>query len=117
MAKKGADLIIIAHASPRGTSDDKYNSWKRHLTARAYDNGVYLIANNQCGLNKKGVYFPGISLLISPAGKIVKKSLEDREGITFFELSKKEISDVKDHRMKNFLKYRRDQFYSKLFHE
>jgi N-carbamoylputrescine amidase len=66
MAKKGAELIIIPHASPRGTSKEKFESWKRHLPARAYDNGLYVIAFNQCGLNKKNLYFPGVSFVVNP---------------------------------------------------
>ena len=58
MALSGADIIFIPHASPRGTPEEKYRSWLRHLTARAFDNGVYIAACNQAGDNGAGMSFP-----------------------------------------------------------
>ncbi|MGM0418859.1 MAG: nitrilase-related carbon-nitrogen hydrolase [Thermodesulfobacteriota bacterium] len=111
MARQGADIIIVPHASPRGSSEDKLNSWKRHLVARAYDNGLYVLAVNQCGKNSKNLFFPGISLLISPSGLTQEVCLCQEESLFYFKLSKSKIEEVKKHRMKNFLKYRRDDFY------
>jgi predicted amidohydrolase len=47
MALKKTDIIFIPHASPRGSSRKKYDSWMRHLSARAFDNGLYIAACNQ----------------------------------------------------------------------
>lgn len=115
MALKGADIIIIPHASPRGSSKDKLNSWARHLSARAYDNGTYLMAVNQCGKNNRNLFFPGVAVLFSPSGNISKSYLTQNEELFIFKLEKIEINDVKTHRMKNFLNYRRHQFYKNLF--
>ncbi|MGE4518063.1 MAG: nitrilase-related carbon-nitrogen hydrolase [Desulfobacteraceae bacterium] len=115
MAKKGAELIIIPHASPRGTPQEKFESWKRHLPARAYDNGLYVMALNQCGQNKKNLYFPGVSFLVNPSGKVEKVFLEENEMLACFELDKSKISEVKNHRMKNFFQYRRGDFYKDNF--
>ena len=49
MAVDGADILFMPHASPRGTSDEKFNSWMRHLRARAFDNGLFIVACNQTG--------------------------------------------------------------------
>jgi len=49
MALMGADIIFIPHASPRGDPQGKLNSWLRHLRARAFDNGVFIVACNQVG--------------------------------------------------------------------
>lgn len=111
MAKKGADFIIIPHASPRGSSKDKLESWKRHLTARAFDNSIYVLANNQCGLNSKNIFFPGVNLLISPLGKLISQDLCEEEKISVFSLEKKELDLVQGHRMSHFLRYRRNDFY------
>jgi N-carbamoylputrescine amidase len=111
MARQGADIIIVPHASPRGSSEDKLNSWKRHLVARAYDNGLYVLAVNQCGKNSKNLFFPGISLLISPSGLSREVCLCEEESLFCFKLGKIKIEEVKKHRMKNFLQYRRDDFY------
>ena len=56
MALDGADVVFIPHASPsRGqTARDKHQSWMRHLTARAYDNGLFIVACNQTGDNQNG---------------------------------------------------------------
>jgi len=51
MAVDGADIIFMPHASPRGTPQEKSNSWMRHLTARAFDNGIFIVACNQSGEN------------------------------------------------------------------
>lgn len=111
MTKKGADLIIIPHASPRGTSQEKYESWKRHLLARAFDNSLYIIALNQCGKNSNGLFFPGISMAVDPSGKVEDKFFCEKESLHVFNLSKDKIDDVRNHRMKHFFKYRRDSFY------
>ena len=73
MATDGADVIFMPHASPRGTPAEKFNSWMRHLPARAFDNGVYVVACNQTGNNQGGLNFPGLSVILDPAGRVIKK--------------------------------------------
>ncbi len=107
MALKKADLIIIPHASPRGTPQEKYNSWLRHLRARAFDNGLYIAALNQTGDNGKELFFPGICLLIGPDGNIIYKSIDDSEGIHIITIEKNFLRSVRSHPMKYFLPNRR----------
>ena len=76
MALKGADVIFMPHASPRGTPVEKFTSWCRHLTARAYDNGLFIVACNQSGTNEQGLSFPGVALVIDPGGEILAKRLD-----------------------------------------
>ncbi|MCP3898885.1 MAG: amidohydrolase, partial [Desulfobacteraceae bacterium] len=111
MAIKGADLIMIPHASPRGTSLEKYQSWMRHLTARAFDNGVFIAACNQTGENGLGLSFPGVAVIIGPDGKIISKYLETKEGLLISKLPGKQLEDIHSHRMKYFLPNRRDDLY------
>lgn len=111
MALKGADIIFIPHASPRGTSREKFDSWSRHLTARAFDNSVYVAACNQTGDNSCGLSFPGISLLISPDGNIVHKSLEPGEGLHMVSLKKSALDHIRSHKMRYFLPNRRDDLF------
>ena len=73
MAINGADVLFLPHASPRGTPAEKFNSWMRHLTARAFDNGLFVVACNQTGENQKGLCFPGIAVVIGPDGEVIKK--------------------------------------------
>jgi predicted amidohydrolase len=111
MSVKGADLIMIPHASPRGTSIEKYDSWMRHLTARAFDNGVFIAACNQIGENGIGLSFPGVAVVIGPDGKVISNYLENKEGLLIAKLSCKKQKNIHDHRMKYFLPNRRDDLY------
>lgn len=112
MAAKGADLIFIPHASPRGTATDKYKSWMRHLPARAYDNGLFVAACNQIGKNKKGLTFPGLALLINPSGEVIKKHLADNESMMVADLKAEDLDWVRHHKMRYFLPNRRSALYT-----
>jgi predicted amidohydrolase len=107
MAIKRADIIFIPHASPRGTSKEKYHSWLRHLRARAFDNGLYIAALNQTGTNGTGLTFPGLCLLIGPDGNIMYKSLEDKEAVHIININKQVLNEFRSHKMKYFLPNRR----------
>ena len=111
MAVKGADLIMIPHASPRGTSEEKYRSWMRHLKARAFDNGVFIAACNQTGKNGYGLSFPGVALVIGPDGKVISKYTENKEGLLVSKLSARFLNNIRNHKMKYFLPNKRDDIY------
>ena len=114
MAINGADIIFMPHASPRGTPDEKFKSWMRHLPARAYDNSLFVIACNQTGDNGKGLNFPGIAMIIGPSGEILSKNLSGKEGIMVYDLKANELNRVRNHRMRFFLPNRRPELYSNL---
>lgn len=111
MAMAGADIIFIPHASPRNTPDLKYQSWIRHLPARASDNGVFVIACNQNGENTDGLQFPGIALIIGPDGNIMQKDLNGKEGLVIADLKSKDLWAVRGHRMRYFFPNRRPDLY------
>ncbi|MBW2569549.1 MAG: nitrilase [Deltaproteobacteria bacterium] len=111
MAVSGAELIFIPHASPRATPDKKFKSWMRHLVARAYDNSLFVIACNQTGENGKGLAFPGISVVIGPSGKIIKKRISGREGIMVVDLKADDLASVRNNRMHFFLPNTRADLY------
>ncbi|UCD89228.1 MAG: nitrilase [Desulfobacterales bacterium] len=111
MANQGADLIFIPHASPRGTPEEKYQSWMRHLPARAYDNGLFIVACNQIGKNNKGLNFPGLALLINPSGEVIQKKLSRNEGMMVADLKAKDLDWVRNHKMRYFLPNRRPELY------
>ena len=111
MAIKGADLIFIPHASPRGTPQEKYRSWMRHLVARAFDNGLFVVACNQIGENEKGLHFPGISMVIGPSGNVIEKNLSHSESLMITDLKSEALNQVREHRMRYFLPYRRPGLY------
>ncbi|WP_027360299.1 nitrilase-related carbon-nitrogen hydrolase [Desulforegula conservatrix] len=111
MSLKGVDLIFFPHASPRGNSEKKMLSWLRHLTARAFDNGIYVAACNQCGENGKGLSFPGVALVVSPSGELESSLLTENDDILYLEFSKKTLADFRSSRMKYFLPNRRTDLF------
>lgn len=111
MTLDGADVIFMPHASPRGEALQKHASWMRHLTARAYDNGVFIVAVNQVGENGKGLTFPGNAVVISPSGEIMAKDLSGKEGLLVADLRAEDLAYVRDHPMRYFLPNRRPDVY------
>jgi N-carbamoylputrescine amidase len=112
MAVDGADIIFMPHASPRGTPAEKLTSWLRHLTARAFDNGLYIVACNQNGDNRQGLQFPGVAVVIDPAGEITQKNISGEDGIMIADLKADKLKAVRSHRMRYFLPHRRPEIYS-----
>jgi N-carbamoylputrescine amidase len=112
MALNGADIIFFPHASPRGTPEEKFRSWMRHLTARAYDNCLFVVACNQVGENKKGLNFPGIALVIDPSGNVIEKDLSGKENMTVVDLKASDLAKVRNHKMRYFLPNRRSDLFN-----
>jgi N-carbamoylputrescine amidase len=112
MAIKGAEVLFIPHASPRGKPESKYQSWLRHLPARAYDNSLYVIACNQTGENKKGLFFPGVAVGIGPSGEVLGKVLGSEEALLLVDLKAEDLHRVRNHRMRYFLPHRRPELYT-----
>lgn len=113
MAKKGAEAVCLPHASPRGTSREKLESWLRHLTARAFDNGLFIAACNQAGDNRNGLFFPGVAVVIGPDGKVIDKMLSDSgEGIMVTRIDAEQFVRIRNHQMRYFLPNRREDLYS-----
>lgn len=102
MAEKGADLILIPHASPRGTSQEKFDSWMRHLPARAFDNSVWVAAVNQSGVNEAGLSFPPLAVAIDPSGHL-NGLPRLTQGLFFTDISQEKLACVRSHPMRHFL--------------
>jgi N-carbamoylputrescine amidase len=111
---KGARILFCLHASPRGTPQDKRDSWLRHLTARAFDNGVFVVACNQTGNNGNGLEFPGLALVLNPSGEVVAEHVSEEETVLFSNLKLADLSHVRDNRMRFFLPNRRPDLYGGL---
>jgi predicted amidohydrolase len=111
MAINGAEILFVPHASPRGSADDKYLSWMRHLPARAYDNGFFIVACNQTGDNGQGVNFPGVAVVIDPSGRVLLKTTSDREELLVADISSQAFETVHNHPMRYFLPNRRPELY------
>jgi N-carbamoylputrescine amidase len=113
MAMANADLILIPHASPMGRVIDKHQSWMRHLPARAYDNGLFVIACNQTGNNGNGLTFPGNSMILSPSGEIIEARRSGTSGLLIADLKRDQINHVRSHRMRYFFPNRRPGVYAR----
>lgn len=113
-AVKGADILFMPHASPNGSPDKKLESWLRHLTARAYDNGAFVLACNQRGNNGRGLHFPGLAVILSPDGRVMARNTDDVDSLTTATLHKAELESVRRHRMRYFLPNRRPELYGDL---
>ncbi len=114
MALKGADILFLPHASPRGEPAEKLGSWMRHLTGRAFDNGVFVVACNQVGRNREDLIFPGVVVMIGPDGRVMESYAGDEEKILYAELREEELRRVRDHRMRYFLSRRRPELYGRI---
>jgi predicted amidohydrolase len=113
MAVQGADLIFIPHASPRGAALAKHTSWMRHLPARAFDNGLFVVACNQWGDNGRGLVFPGNAVVIGPDGKVLKKKVTGQgEQMLIADLAAGDLDAVRTHAMRYFFPHRRPELYT-----
>ena len=111
MALSGADLLLIPHASPRSDPLEKFESWMRHLPARAFDNGVFVAACNPVGGNGTGLSFPGVALVLGPDGRLMEGFQGKEEKILFAVLKGENLKSIRQHRMKYFLPKRRPELY------
>ncbi|MFO8089406.1 MAG: nitrilase-related carbon-nitrogen hydrolase [Desulfatiglandaceae bacterium] len=114
MALMGADVIFFPHASPRGSPEEKLESWLRHLPARAFDNGLFVIACNQAGASGGKYRFPGVALALDPQGRILAAHTGEREHVMVITLDLESLNEVRGHRMKYFLPGRRPSIYRAL---
>jgi len=80
----GAKIIITPFASPIRAGDRK-EIWHKYLLARAYDNGVFIIANNLVGKVNKIIYSGGL-LIADQNGEILKEQYSNYKEIMFCEI-------------------------------
>jgi len=114
MAWRGADILFFPHASPRGTPEEKLASWMRHLTARAFDNSVFVVACNQAGENGEGLSFPATAVVLGPSGDVLARDTSGREGLLLADLDASLLDHVRRHRMRYFFPNRRPALYRRL---
>jgi predicted amidohydrolase len=112
MAMDGADAVFIPHASPNADPGLKLVSWMRHLPARAFDNGMFVIACNPCGENGKGLTFPGVAMVISPLGNLIHSYTGETEQMIISDLKAETLDNVRQHKMRYFLPNRRPEMYN-----
>ncbi len=111
MTAQGAEVIFFPHASPRGNPEEKHVSWLRHLTARAFDNSIFVIACNQIGENCNGLEFPGNAMAIAPSGEVIAKDTAARPSMLLIDLQASALEAVRNHPMRHFFPHRRPDLY------
>lgn len=111
MTSQGAEILFFPHASPRGNAQEKHRSWMRHLTARAFDNSVFVVACNQIGDNCNGLRFPGNAMVIGPSGELIAKDISPQASMLITELKAAELEAVRSHPMRHFFPHRRPGLY------
>ena len=114
MALKGAEILLIPHASPRGSPAEKADSWLRHLPSRAFDNGLYVVAHNQVGDNHNGFLFPGVAIALNPAGRVMTIYRGYEEKMMLVQVTKEELDETRNHRMKYFFPNRQPELYREI---
>lgn len=114
MALKGADILFMPHASPRGTPSEKIESWLRHLTGRAFDNALFIVACNAVGRSPGGFPFPGVIVFLGPDGRVVNQHLGEDDHLLSSTLDFSLLEEIRSHRMKYFLPNRRPDIYGPL---
>ncbi len=89
LAKKGSKVIVIPSAFTYTTG---CAHWHTLVRARAIENGVYIVAPNQWGINNERRSTYGHSMVVNPWGEIIAEA-EDSETILNCEI---DISKVED---------------------
>jgi predicted amidohydrolase len=96
LARKGAELIFMPHASGGESAPEKQARWERYIPARAYDNTVFTVICNQVGDNRAGGIFTGVTFVCDPAGKVMAQSEDgDNEEIVIAQLNASALEDAR----------------------
>ena len=117
-ALKGAQIIFYPTAigwhpkEKRKFGKSQLDSWITMQKSHAIANGIYVVAINRVGTEKKGkkkIEFWGNSMIIDPNGQIIGKLSNNKEQILIREVDYKKIDKVRQHWP--FLRDRRIDFY------
>lgn len=76
----GAGLIAVPHASPI-TAGSREAVWSRYMSARAYDNRVFVACCNACGSSGCGTDFSGGLAFYAPDGVLRASDFSGGEGM------------------------------------
>ena len=118
MSMAGAEIIFAPHASP-AIVGDRRGIWLKYMTARAYDNAVYIAACNLVGEDGTGHSYCGGALVIDPKGNVVAEAFNKGEDMLVAELDAKLINTIRNKEsvsMRNsfYISSRRPELYKDL---
>lgn len=83
LAQAGAEILCVPAAFTKQTGEAH---WKTLLTARAIENGAFIIAPAQGGTHEDGRETYGHSLIIGPWGEILAQATNDAPGVIFADI-------------------------------
>jgi len=115
---RGTEIIFAPHASP-SIVGDRRDIWLKYLSARAYDNAVFIAACNLVGDDGDNQKFCGGALIIDPKGNVVAEVFNGREELLVADLNPTLINTIRlqeSSSMRNtfYLKVRRPELYKEL---
>ena len=113
-ALNGADVIFVAHATPRETPQEKRDRFARYLGARAYDNTCYVVACNSVGSSRSGRPLAGVALALDPMGVVMAEAVGWDERMMVATLDSEDLARVRNSDMGWFLKDRRPDLYGSI---
>ncbi len=118
---RGAEIIFYPTAIGWHPKEKKkfgktqLDSWLTIQRSHAIANGVYVVAVNRVGLERKGkskINFWGNSFVVEPGGKVIGKLDSKKEGVLVTELDLNKIENIRQHWP--FLRDRRIDSYKEL---
>lgn len=118
LSLRGAEMIFAPHASP-SIVGDRREIWLKYLSARAYDNAVFVAACNLVGESGEGQSFCGGALVIDPKGNVVAEAFNGREELLVVDLDPALINTIRNKQAKTmrnsfYLGSRRPELYGEL---
>ena len=105
MALAGARMIVMPTSFTRKTGD---MHWEPLVRARAIENGVYMIAPDQCG-RKSNMLSHGHSMIVDPWGRVLAEAGGEDPEILYAEIDPEE--SVRAQEQIGSLKNRREDLY------
>ncbi|MDQ0286015.1 putative amidohydrolase [Desulfofundulus luciae] len=118
LSLQGAEIIFAPHASPTIVGDRR-DIWLKYLSARAYDNSVFVAACNLVGPTGENQEFCGGALVIDPKGNVVAEDFRGKEGLLVVDLDSRLINTIRHNeatsmRHSFYLQSRRPELYQLL---
>lgn len=110
---KGAELVLMPHAVGMDVAR-RAELWSRYLPARAYDNGLFVVACNALRRNREGVVVGGGIAVYGPDGVCCVSSESGEEGMLLVRAGGALPRDAFDTEMRGTSYYdrRRSELYS-----
>ncbi len=106
----GAVAMILPFASP-AVCGSREKIWKKILPARAYDNGMAVLAVNLTGRDG-GFEYSGGMMAIDPKGEIMASNFDSDEGLLVVEVDGQKIQQMQESKNKsNFFLRRKQELY------